>query len=272
MKKILGIALALALMASLCFGSVALAGDPQGVYTEWEFDGEGEIEINTEDKGLVGGSDHLYVESYGSGSSGWQDVSYSTTPSYTDALGGRTEINRHVYVEDGSIDTYTHRVNSSPAFPVDTEYWSGLDVSSGGTLDQYIRNTKDWGVCQTTIVADGSYNMWSGVTGECDEHPYVDHCYFFFVIGADGNGSGVLNLSAYDQKGTLVGPTTFHVSADSSAGFYAEWENSGVLGGHMETDQYSSDFDFDVHPGTGTCSGGASGAWVIIDGFVKNIK
>jgi len=280
MKKIFGIALVLAVVTTLCFGSVALADDPEeGVYTEWDFDGGGSIQIDTWKSGGANvGEDHLTVESLGSGSSGWQNISVTpapTNPSYT-WVGTMFQMDRHVYIENGSVSTYTVRDNS--AWAAYTEYGAYLDVGSSGTLDQHFYNTYFPTTMNTGITANGDYDMTAWVEG-------TNGGYFFFGIGADGEGDGELWLNTKDYAnhgGCRYLNGGFGVNADSNAGLTASWANLAKFAGQVQTPSITMPFSVNVtgsggdipfnpdapNPGFET---GASAAWVIISGYIGTL-
>lgn len=242
MKKVIGIALVLALAASLCFGGVALADDlpDGGVFTYWDFDGEGEIEINTTDNGPAGSFDHLIVDTSGSGSSGWTSVTTYSGGSW------QTISEREVYVEDGYIQTNTLRNTG-------TEYGARLDVSSEGSLYQCFRN----GVSATYLTemsANGS------ILTTYTQHPE----HYFFGIYAEGNSSEWLNHDASGSGGAI-----FSAGANGEVGILADWENRAYFLGHTHTPELDQDFVVNVF-GSGDFEAGAAydGAWAIISGLV----
>lgn len=275
MKKAIGIALVLALASVLCFSTVALAGDPQGVQTTWNFDGEGSIQIDTYKNLTNVGEDHLSVNTLGSGSSGWQNINVIPAPtsgSYTWS-GSRLQLDRQVLVENGSVSTFMVRDNS--AWAAYTEYGAYLDVGSSGTLEQHFSNSYFAATMNTNLSANGLYDMTAWAEG-------TNGGYFFFGLGADGDGSGVLGLSTTDYAnhgGCRYLNGGFFADTTSNAGLVASWDNLAKFAGQVETPDITMPFAVNVtgsggdnpfdpddpDPGFST---GASADWVTISGYI----
>lgn len=275
MKKLIGIGLVLAMMAMVLSVGIVSADGPQGVHTEWSFSGPGELNIHTEMSsgsgdytvGAVSGEDHLNIDSYGSGTSGYQNIS-SYHAGYYDWKG--FSIERYVEVENGSVDTWTVRdnVGSGWYWPAYTEYGALLDTDGAGSLFQSFSNVYSVANMETAIQADCSYLMGAGLEGTIGG-------YFNFGIGAEGDSSGELYLSTTDRSehnGYRLLMGNFCLDADpADAGFSAIWGNLADFSGYVETPNIYQEFNVDVG-GSGDFNEGASASWVIIQGFIDEMK
>lgn len=255
------------IMLILVLGSSTI-GLADTINTNWNFTGPGEFNIYTgKYGGPADGTDYLHVETYGSGSSGWNLVTVQGPPhSYWDE-GTSFSVDRVVWIEDGYVETYTvrsnHGMNGAYYWHADTEYGARLNVNSEGTLEQHFQNSYFAAHMNTDIWANGSYDMGAMATGS-------NGGYYFFGIGADGDGEGNLHLYTTDwanHGGCECLQGNFYVDADSNADFYTEWGNYAVFGGSIETPNLYQTFDVDVD-GSGDYSKDASGSWVIIDGSI----
>lgn len=281
--RIIGVAVGLAIVTVIAFSGVALAADPNGVYTEWNFD-EGEINIHTE---KTGGSqnniDNLNINVDGGTSSGFQDVS-----SFDYGCHGRNfELHREVTFDNGTVTTFTQRDNT--AWPAYTEYYVEFTTGEGsGFLGQDYHNEVYGDNMNTYMSADCEYDIHAG---EATYNPWPFSVYSGywdrpidpddvtgvpvteFGMGAIGDGSAVLssNFSHRPSHGDyLLGPTgDFHIYADpvEGAGFSIDAENYLDLGGFIETSDLTTDAGV-YWPDGGHLAQGASGAWVIINGFI----
>lgn len=286
MKKkfgLIGIALVVAVMASLCFGGAVLAGDPNGVHTEWEFD-EGEINIHTE---KTGGSqtqmDNLNINVDGGTSWGFQDVS-----TYEYGCHGRNfDLHREVNFDSGTVSAFTQRDNT--AWPAYTEYYVEFTTGEGsGFLGQDYHNEVYGDNMNIYMLADCDYDMHAW---EATYNPWPFSVYSGYYdrpidpddvigdpvtecgMGALGNGSAELwsNFNHKPSHGDyLLGPSgDFHIDADTVdlAGFSIDAENYLVLDGFSQTSDVLTGFNVSCPEG-GYLEHDASGAWVIIDGFI----
>lgn len=286
MKKIIGIALVLALALTLCFSTVALAGPGDAVHTSWDFDGEGEINIHTEmssgsagTDGAVGGVDSFNIVTYGSGGSGWQDVS-SYPAGYYDWKG--FSIDRQVNVENGSVSTFTVRDNTGSGWywPAYTEYGAHLETDGSGFLSQSFSNVYSSAHMNTYVEADCLYNMGAMVEGSIGG-------YFFFGIGGEGDGKGQLGLDTNDRpwhNGYRLLWGSFGFEGDTDAGFATSWDTLADFDGYVQTSTITQPFDVNVSGSGGEhfipddqswvpgYSESASSSWVTINGLINAMK
>lgn len=263
--KYLCLAIPVCLLLSLAMSGVASA---ESVYTEWEFNGPGEIDILTEKPSGAGSWDSLHMGSSGSGSSGWQNV--SATPHGYAWCGTNFKIERRVEITGGTVDTYTVRENPSYTYwPVHTEYGAHIEAGSDGygKLRQSFYNTYSSGGMQTYLDADCPYQIGARVDGTIGGS-------FHFDIGAGGDGAGQLYLNVTDRpehNGYRLMWGDFGVNAESNAGFNASWGTLADFDGFTRTPSLTTYFDADVS-GSGFYNKCVSAAKVIIEGIINALK
>jgi len=253
---------------SLAFGVVALADTAS---TEWKFSGAGTIEINMKKSGgPCNGSDYLYLETYGGGSSGWSEFNVQGPPHAYWPEGTTFQVRRHVKINDGMVTTTIKRHNHGMPgedyyWHCDTTYTAYLDVSSSGKLNQTFQNSYFLATTDTDISANGSYDMFAGVVGKTGGH-------FSFGIGASGDGHARLGLDTGDyaaHTGARCLQGNFDVFASgSTAGFGAKWGSEATFWGTAETPYLSEDFTVAVSGGPGSYLKSYSGDWVNLIGTI----
>lgn len=301
MKKIFSIALVLAVLTTMCFGSVAFADPGDEVHTAWEFNGPGSITINNQATNVgerpSEDTSHLSVSTTGSYSSGWENVSVSPYGSY----GGTTfAVERYAEVDNGTISG--HFVGNTIYRGWNTECGADLTTDGSGSLYQSFSNNIYVTVFDSHVVADCSYDMSAG--GQSSDSRGDS---WNFGIGAEGDGSGVLNfnfteymLSAYSfttySSGHSQMSGNFFVDANSSAGFNANWTTLADFNGYVLTPGNIQNFNVSVNvpvpvwgteshhpndykwliaaptPAPGSYGKNVSASWVTIGGFIDGMR
>lgn len=272
MKKIIGIALVLAVMVTLCFSTGALAADPPpppGIQTTWDWNGVGSIQIDNLKNGGAEGSSHLYVGTTGSSSSGWENVS-TQLHGYT-WCGTDFRVERYVEFGDGIIDGTFTRDNTYPYWPAYTEYGAHLESDGEGFMYQNFSNTYSYADFNTHMETDCAFSMaaWEQGTVGGD---------WFFGLGAssdDPDGSGILDMDFTDRaehNGWRLMYGSFYTDADpASAGFGTNWSQLADFAGTAQTPSITQPFNTNI-TGSGNYNKNASDDWVVIQGFVNGLK
>lgn len=267
MKKLFGIALVLAVLASLCLGTAALAADPEEVHTDWEFTGPGSVQIDTQSyrASQTGSSSHLFVQTTGSYSTGSEDIAVYPN-GYYDWTGFSVE--RYAEIDDGIIQGSFVRDNNYAYWMADTQYGAQLETDGAGSMYQSFSNTYSYATFYSHIEADCPFTMYAGESGSIGGN-------WNFGIGAQGDDSGVLDLNLTDRSehnGWRLMYGSFNVNADpASAGFGATWATLADFDGQVTTPDITQNFGVDVS-GSGSYNKDASASWVTIAGFVTGMK
>jgi len=266
--RIIGVAVALAVVAVIAFSGVALAADPpEAVHTEWKFTGPGSVEIKNQSytAGQTGSLSHLFVQTTGSYSSGYENVSVYPC-GYYDWTGFSVE--RYAEIGDGGILGSFVRDNDYPYWKAYTEYGALLDTDGSGFMYQNFSNTYSYAGFQTHIEADCSYSMNAGEAGSIGGS-------WNFGIGANGDSSGVLDVNFTDRaehNGWRLMYGGFYLYADpADARFSTNWSTLADFAGQTQTPDITQSFGVDVS-GSGSYNTGASASWVTIVGYITGMK
>jgi len=271
-KKIIGIALVLAVMVTLCFGTAAFAADPPPppeVTTTWDWDGVGSITIDCDKNGGAEGSSHLYVETTGSSSSGFENI--ATVPHGYEWCGTSFTVERYIAFGDGIIDGTFTRDNTYPYWTANTEYGAHLVSDGDGFMYQSFSNTYAYGDFYTHMETDCTFSMSAWEQGSTGGD-------WFFGLGAssdDPDGSGILDMDFTDRSehnGWRLMYGSFYASADpASAGFDVDWSQLAAFSGMVTTPNVTQNFGTDI-TGSGSYNKGADADWVVIQGFIDGLK
>lgn len=264
MQKIIGIALVLAVIATLSFSSLAFADGPEEVYTEWDFDGKGHLEVLTQANNVF---DVMRVSTEHGGSSfGHQSVTSDNSWLYTS-----TDIERGIDIDDGIIDTYTAR---SGWFGPVTEYSAFLDTEGAGYLSQSFQQDKVlFGLFDSATMDTDIWNY--GDKYEMGASLWDDNGWntSSFGIGAKGDGGGYVGLDTSETRflffSRVSGDYEAHAE-NGSAGFEADSSSRKTIEGFVGTPSIDEHYDY---RGAGYFgAGGTAEEWVDLWGNFSGKK
>lgn len=238
MKKIIGIGLVLAVVATMCFSTVALAQEPPK-------EGTVNIDMEGDNYGFNVVTHALDVpwDSFSGEASSTLNMHQTVTyfPS------GNINIDRTAqFSGDGSIDVATNYYDPWESFGYGAHSISYAYVECSGSegfLSQSlkVRCSKSWdwraygGVTNMDIWADGDYVLGFGAfdaTGGFDETGPTDPDWFFDFCAADSSSYGQLHVDdAWTQvqhgRGANWRPDSFHVDFgfgwEGNAGSQTTW-------------------------------------------------
>lgn len=225
MKKIFGIALVLAVVTTLCFGTVALAGPDEQVNINWEIDGPGGLIVDTWVDNVY---DHLDVSvNEGGSSDGGQMVTHDTYWIFDTIT-----IDRGIGIFDkGTVNTYTSRGEGS------TQYYANLIGAShkGGNtgLSQSFRQGTLLTTMDTNMSSDaeGRFKMYAGLWDDTGDT-------FSVNVTAIGANAGYLELHSTETQGFWIIPS--FVWGDYGAFVRHTWPPDAHVGVYVDSSSWAS--------------------------------
>jgi hypothetical protein len=236
MKKIFGIALALAVIATVAFGSVALADDPTVVDVTWSESGVGGVTID-----VVAGDDaetHFDTYSDYSMAGHFTATDYNDNPHTYGVDTFNTYVTAEIMAYSGHIDYYTQRNDSCGSYgpPGQNSYsavyveWGWAEMATGSNTN-YAR-LRD---CQY-----GKPTTYNGVNIEAEAEYYEiireivanngDTAYAY------GAGTGVAQLQCFNAEAWNTGSSHLRLGYGCGCGPYPAYVNYHAVGiGVFET-------------------------------------
>lgn len=249
MKKIIrmvGIALVLALMASLCFGGVALADDPDEVNVTWTGSGVVGVNVDTGDAFAGFTTDGDYITgSYTATDSNNNPYSYGVD-SFSAYL--------NAYVENGYIGTGCYRTDSyAPMYGSDGQRSNSFVYVRDGNASMAYRTTTNF-----AQMVDGSYGFQlpGGHNIVADADYYEIQRDISNGGGESGSldawGSGTATLDCMVSGASGVWPLTL----GRGGGCYTDANYTATGSGHFDVTGIGNNSV--VFPGLGMSSGGGT--------------